>query len=62
MTADTDPDVAAEQAEANARLEGIELEDDERSLIARRRRGEITQAEFVEQARQLAIAKSTGDG
>ncbi len=52
---------AAEQAEANARLEGTELDDDERELIARRRRGEITQEEFLAAARDLAVRKAGGE-
>jgi hypothetical protein len=49
---------AAEQTAANARLEGIELHDDEQQLVARRRGGEITHEQFLEQAREIAIRKA----
>lgn len=59
-TGGEDAQRAAEQAEANARLEGVELDDDERALIARRRRGEISQEEFLAAARDLAVRKGGG--
>jgi hypothetical protein len=49
---------AAEQAAANAALEGIELAADERQLVERRRHGELTQEEFVKAARELAVRKA----
>lgn len=51
---------AAEQAAANAALEGIALEDDERALVERRRRRELTQEEFLAEAVALARRKSAG--
>jgi hypothetical protein len=51
---------AAEQAAANAALEGIELAADERQLVERRRRGELTREEFLQAARELAVRKAEG--
>jgi hypothetical protein len=51
---------AAEQAAANAALEGITLAEDERALVERRRRRELTQEEFLAEALALAVRKSAG--
>ena len=58
---DTDGDDRAQamrQAEANAAAEGIFLEDDERALIDRRARDEITHEQFLAAAAQMAARKS----
>lgn len=60
-TGSEDAKRAVEQTEANARLEDIELDDDERELIAQRRRGEIGQEEFLAAARDLAVRKAGGE-
>lgn len=51
-------DAAITAAAANAALEGIGVEADERELIRRHQLGEITHEEFLASARALAEAKS----
>jgi hypothetical protein len=55
-----DAERAPEQAEANARLDGITLDDDDRELIARRRRGEISHEDFLAAAKALVTRKAQG--
>lgn len=47
-------------AVANAALEGIHIPDDERALIEAHQRGEISDSDFLEQAREIAQRKSGG--
>lgn len=51
---------AIDAAVANAALEGIHIPADERALIEAHQRGEISDSDFLEQARDLAQRKAGG--
>lgn len=51
---------AVDAALANAALEGIHILADERALIEAHQRGEISDDEFLDQARDLAQRKAGG--
>lgn len=52
-------DRALAAAVANAAFDGIVIEPDEQALIRRHQRGEITHAQFLRQAEQLALFKAS---
>jgi len=52
------PVYPAEQAEANARLDGITVDDEERALIACRCPGEISHEDFLTAAEDLATQRA----
>jgi hypothetical protein len=45
---------------ANAALEGIQIPDDERALIEAHQRGELSNSDFLERARDIAQRKAGG--
>lgn len=55
---ESDIETALAAAVANAALEGIVIEPDEQDLIRMRQSGELSQAQFLDAALQLAQRKS----
>jgi hypothetical protein len=51
---------AIDAALANAALEGIHIPDDERALIEAHQRGELSDSDFLERARDIAQRKAGG--
>lgn len=51
---------AIDAAIANAALEGIHIPADERALIEAHQRGELSDSDFLERARDLALRKAGG--
>jgi hypothetical protein len=51
---------AIDAALANAALEGIHVPDDERALIEAHQRGELSDGDFLERARDIAQRKAGG--